>query len=135
MSVESLLKEFAAVSSSPKAQLAKYKAQGKKVIGVLPYYAPEELVYALDMVPVGLWGSNDKTVTLAKEYFLTFYCSMVQLDMEMGLDGTLDILDGMITPTCCDTLRPASQNFRVALDEKLHKFSDRQHAEPSESNQ
>jgi bcr-type benzoyl-CoA reductase subunit C len=120
--IDEMIKEFQDVVSNPGKQMKAYKDQGKKLIGIVPYYAPEELVYALDMVPVGLWGSNDKTVTLAKEYFLTFYCSLVQLDMEMGLDGTLDILDGMITPTCCDTLRPASQNFRVALDEKLHKF-------------
>ena len=37
----------------------------------------------------------------------------------MLLDGTLDQLDGIITPTICDTLRPMSQNFRVAMSEKL----------------
>ena len=28
-------------------------------------------------------------------------------------------LDGLITPTICDTLRPMSQNFRVAMKDKL----------------
>ena len=37
----------------------------------------------------------------------------------MLLDGTLDDLDGLITPTICDTLRPMSQNFRVAMKDKL----------------
>ena len=37
----------------------------------------------------------------------------------MLLDGTLDQLDGIITPTICDTLRPMSQNFRVAMEGKL----------------
>ena len=37
----------------------------------------------------------------------------------MLLDGTLDDLDGLITPTICDTLRPMSQNFRVAMEGKL----------------
>ena len=119
MSVESLLKEFAAVSSSPKAQLAKYKAQGKKVIGVLPYYAPEELVYAAGMVPMGIWGTNDKTISRAKEYCATFYCTIAQLALEMLLDGTMNGLDGVITPTICDTLRPMSQNIRVAVGDKI----------------
>lgn len=119
MSVESLLKEFAAVSSSPKAQLAKYKAEGKKVIGVLPYYAPEELVYAAGMVPMGIWGTNDKTISRAKEYCATFYCTVAQLALEMLLDGTMNGLDGVITPTICDTLRPMSQNIRVAMNGKM----------------
>jgi len=37
----------------------------------------------------------------------------------MLLDGTMDLLDGVITPTICDTLRPMSQNIRVAMSEKL----------------
>ena len=119
MSIEALLKEFAEVSEHPHRQIKKYKAEGKKVIGVLPYYAPEELVYASGMVPMGIWGSNKKTIAQAKEYCATFYCTIAQLALEMLLDGTLDDLDGLITPTICDTLRPMSQNFRVAMEGKL----------------
>ena len=119
MSIEALLKEFAEVSANPKAQLEKYKAAGKKVIGVLPYYAPEELVYAAGMVPMGIWGSNTKTISRAKEYCATFYCTIAQLALEMLLDGTMKDLDGVITPTICDTLRPMSQNIRVAVGDKL----------------
>ena len=119
MSIEVLLKEFAEVSEHPHRQIEAFKAEGKKVIGVLPYYAPEELVYAAGMVPMGIWGSNKKTISMAKEYCATFYCTIAQLALEMLLDGTLDDLDGLITPTICDTLRPMSQNFRVAMKDKL----------------
>ena len=37
MSIEALLKEFQDIAYSPKKQLAAFKAEGKKVIGVLPY--------------------------------------------------------------------------------------------------
>ena len=119
MSIEVMIKEFAEIAANPKAQLAKYKAEGKKCIGVLPYYAPEELVEASGMVPFGMWGSNKKTIARAKEYCATFYCTIAQLALEMLLDGTMDQLDGIITPTICDTLRPMSQNFRVAMKDKL----------------
>ena len=46
MSINALLDEFKVKAASPKKLLAEYKAQGKKVVGVLPYYAPDELVYA-----------------------------------------------------------------------------------------
>ena len=119
MSVEVMLNEFKEVSEHPYRQLCAYKEQGKKVIGVLPYYAPEELVVAAGMIPMTIWGSNKKSISMAKEYCATFYCTIAQLALEMLLDGTLDQLDGIITPTICDTLRPMSQNIRVAMSEKL----------------
>ena len=119
MSINALLDEFKVKAASPKKLLAEYKAQGKKVVGVLPYYAPDELVYAAGMVPMGIWGSNNKTISRAKEYCATFYCTIAQLALEMMLDGTMDGLDGVITPTICDTLRPMSQNFRVSMGEKM----------------
>ncbi len=119
MSTEILLNEFKEVSEHPYKVLSQYKQEGKKVIGVLPYFAPVELVVAAGMVPMGIWGSNNKTIALAKEYCATFYCTIAQLALEMLLDGTMDQLDGIITPTICDTLRPMSQNIRVAMSEKL----------------
>ncbi len=119
MSIETMVKEFAAIAASPKAQLKKYKDAGYKCIGVLPYYAPEELVAAAGMVPLGMWGSNKKTISKAKEYCATFYCTIAQIDLEMLLDGTCDQLDGVITPAICDTLRPMTQNIRVAMEGKL----------------
>lgn len=119
MSIDKRIEEFAKIAASPKAQLAKYKAQGKKVIGVLPYYAPDELVYAAGMVPMGIWGTNTKTISRAKEYCATFYCTIAQLALEMLLDGTMKDLDGVITPTICDTLRPMSQNIRVSMGDKM----------------
>ena len=119
MSIELMMKEFQEVAYNPGKQLASFKAAGKKVIGVLPYYAPEELVYAAGMVPMGMWGSNKKTISRAKEYCATFYCTIAQLALEMLLDGTMDQLDGLITPTICDTLRPMSQNFRVSIGDKI----------------
>jgi len=112
--IDEILSQFKEVVASPKKQLAKYKAEGKKVIGCFPYYVPEELVYAADMVPFGVWGKRG-TINKAKEYFATFYCTIAQMNMEMGLEGTLDGLDGVIVTSMCDTLRPLSQNFRVGV--------------------
>ena len=112
MAISALIEEFQKVSASPKTMLAKYKAQGKKAIGCLPYYVPEELVYAAGMVPMGVWGCNGKQEVRSKEYCASFYCTIAQQSLEMLLDGTLDGLDGIITPVLCDTLRPMSQNFK-----------------------
>ncbi|WP_129598067.1 2-hydroxyacyl-CoA dehydratase subunit D [Anaerophilus nitritogenes] len=112
--IEELLNQFSEIAKSPKKQLNQYLAQGKKAIGCFPYYVPEELVYAADMVPFGIWGQTGGTINQAKEYFAAFYCTIAQLNLEMGLKGTLDGLSGVIASSMCDTLRPFTQNFRVA---------------------
>ena len=71
------------------------------------------------MVPMGIWGSNGKQQIRSKEYCATFYCTIAQQSLEMLLDGTLDDIDGIITPVLCDTLRPMSQNFKVAMKDKM----------------
>jgi bcr-type benzoyl-CoA reductase subunit C len=119
--IEELIKEFKDIAYNPKNQLAKYKSQGKKVIGCFPYYIPEELVYAADMVPMGVWGKSG-TPNKAKEYFPSFYCTIAQMGLEMGLDGTLDGLSGVILSSICDTLRPFTQNFRVAVPQLPFMF-------------
>ena len=130
MSTEVLLKEFAEVSEHPYRVLSAYKKEGKKVIGVLPYFAPTELVVAAGMVPMGIWGSNSKTIAMAKEYCATFYCTMAQLALEMLLDGTLDQLDGVITPTICDTLRPMSQMCIRDSAQAGHRHHPRAEGQP-----
>lgn len=119
MAIEALIREFADIAANPKRQLAAYKAAGKKAIGVMPYYVPEEIIYAGGAVPMGMWGSNTKVISLAKEYCLSFYCSLCQIDLEMLLDGTCDQLDGVVTPTMCDTLRPMSQNVKCSVGDKI----------------
>lgn len=109
-----LLDQFCEIANSPRKQLDQYLAQGKKAIGCFPYYVPEEIVYAADMVPFGIWGQTGGIINEAKEYFAAFYCTIAQLNLEMGLNGTLDGLSGVIAPSICDTLRPFTQNFRVA---------------------
>lgn len=117
--IERLISELKEVAYHPRRQFDAFRAQGKKVIGIMPYHVPEELVYAAGMVPMGMWGTNKKTISRAKEYCATFYCSLAQLDLEMLMDGTMDGMDGVITPTPCDTLRPMSQNIKVAMKDKM----------------
>lgn len=113
--IKSLLAQFEEIADNPKRQLDKYISEGKKVIGCYPYYVPEELIYAAGMIPMGLWGKLGNP-NKAKAYFASFYCSLVQMNMEMALNGTLQKLSGVVHTTLCDTLRPSSQNFRVAMD-------------------
>lgn len=119
--IEELLNQFKDVAYNPGQQMKKYKEQGKKIIGCFPYYVPEEIVYAADMVPFGVWGEHG-TISKAKEYFASFYCTIAQMNLEMALSGKLDGLSGVILSSMCDTLRPLTQNFRVAIPQLPFMF-------------
>lgn len=116
--IKELLEQFKYYANNPRKQLDKYLAEGKKAVGVFPYYAPEEIVYAAGVVPFGVWGGQG-SIERAKEYFPTFYYSLALRCLEMALDGTLDGLSASIVTTLDDTLRPFSQNYKVGVGQKI----------------
>ena len=112
--IETMIATFKHVAANPHEQLQKHLAAGKRVIGVGPYYVPEELVHAAGAVPFGVWGCMG-TANEARKYFPPFYCSLCQMTLEMGLTGKLDGLSAYMTTALCDTLRAASQNWRAGV--------------------
>lgn len=100
--------------ASPKAQLDYYLSQGKQVVGCFAPYAPEELVHACGMIPMGLWGGH-VDLKLAKSYLPAFACPIMQANMELGLKGAYQGLSAVIIPTMCDTLRCMTQNWRFGV--------------------
>lgn len=116
--IKELLAPFAAAASNPSAQVERYVAEGKRIIGVGPYYVPEELVRAGGGVPFGVWGMVGPAVE-AKKYFPPFFCSICQTTLEMGLTGKLDQLSGMMITGLCDNLRPFSQNWSAGVGSKI----------------
>jgi bcr-type benzoyl-CoA reductase subunit C len=112
--IEELLGQFSKIVSNPKNRLDNYKAKGKKVIGCMPVYCPEELVYAADMVPFGIWGAEIE-VSQAKKYFPAFICSILQTSLEMGLRGDLDQLSAVMIPVLCDSLKCMGQNWKQGV--------------------
>ena len=51
--VKALLAELRSVCADPRARLDEALSQGRKTVGVLPYFCPEELVYAAGLLPFG----------------------------------------------------------------------------------
>lgn len=112
--VNETLAELREIAENPGAQLKAHLDAGKRVIGVGPYYVPEELVYAAGAVPFGVWGCVG-VADECKKYFPPFYCSICQMTLEMGLNGTLGSLSGMMVTTLCDTLKAFSQNWKAGV--------------------
>lgn len=113
--VAKLLQSFEDIAKCPQKQFSKYISEGKKVVGCLPEYTPEELVVAAGMVPFGIWGAENKELSEAKKFFAPFYCSMAQTSLEMGLRGELNQLSAVLIPILCDTLKCLGQNWKIGV--------------------
>ena len=100
--------------ANPREQLDRYWEQGKQVVGCFAPYAPEELVHAAGLIPMGMWGGRTE-LKLAKSYLPAFACPIMQANMELGLKGAYQGISAVIIPTMCDTLRCMTQNWRFGM--------------------
>jgi len=114
MSVNSILDQFNAIASNPAGQLKSYLKDGKKVVGVAPVYAPEEIIHSMGLVPMGIWGA-DGEVQEAKRYFPAFICSIMQSLLEQGMKGTYKGISAIAIPSLCDSLKTVGQNWKCAV--------------------
>lgn len=109
-----LLHQFHTIAASPKAQMERYLAQGKKVVLCAPVYTPEEILHAMDLVPFGVWG-GDVELNRAKEYCPAFLCSIVQSILELGMTGVYAGASAIVIPSLCDTLKTLGENWKYAV--------------------
>ena len=112
--VKEMLSELHSVCADPRAQLEAALARGRKAVGVLPYFCPEELVYAAGMLPFGLWGAEMQT-SLSGRYYPAFTCSLLHTALEMGLRGQLAGLSAIMVPLCCDSLKCFGPNWKYGV--------------------
>ena len=112
--IKEMLAELQGICADPGAQLEAALAQGRKAVGVLPYFCPEELVYAAGMLPFGLWGA-ELQASLSGRYFPAFTCSLLHTALEMGLRGRLAGLSAVMVPLCCDSLKCFGPNWKYGV--------------------
>ncbi|MBN1367243.1 MAG: 2-hydroxyacyl-CoA dehydratase [Dehalococcoidales bacterium] len=74
-----------------------WKQQGKKIIGTLSSYVPEEIIWAAGMLPWRITGSWKENIPHAKVYRSDNSCSYCNHVLESVLNGELDFLDGLVT--------------------------------------
>lgn len=105
------------------SNLQKLKQQGKKIIGYLCSYCPEELIYAAGMVPVRVLG-GEGPFTLSSNYLHSFYCPYSHGCLNEGLKGEDSYLDGLVFSYACEHTRGAYDSWRVHRPVKFSHFLD-----------
>ena len=112
--IDDILTELETISRNPRAQLDACLAAGKKAVGVMPYFCPEELVYAAGMQPFGLWGA-DMVCDQSRRYYPAFICSILHSVLELGITGKLAGLSAIMIPFSCDSLKGMATNWEVSV--------------------
>lgn len=81
------------------------KAQGKRIIGWVCIYVPEEIIYAAGFHPMRIVGSLNRDTPIADAYLYSNNCTFSRSILEEGLSGKLDFLDGFVSCNTCDHIR------------------------------
>jgi benzoyl-CoA reductase subunit C len=106
--------EFANVSSGlENSHVRDWKASGKKVVGFACSYVPEEILYAMDILPYRITGKGCSDTSHADSYLSRVNCSFSRCCLELVFDGQYDFLDGVVFVNGCDHIRRAYDNWEA----------------------
>jgi len=98
---------------------------GGLAIGYMPIYVPQELFHAQGAMAVGILGGGDQVEIIRGDaYYQSYICHIPRSTIELGLNGSLDCLDGMIFPAICDVIRNLSGIWKLQFPDKLIRYLD-----------
>jgi len=113
-------KELREVVANPTAYARRLKeSTGKKIVGYVCSYTPEEIIMAAGAHPIRLLGSKEN-IHLADSHLQSYCCSLIRGILEEGLSRRIDYLDGMVFPHTCDSIQRLSDIWRMNIGFGFH---------------
>lgn len=98
---------------------------GRKVIGYLPVYVPEEIIHAAGMLPLGISGGGDQMEVIHGDaYYQSYICRIPRSTIELGVTKRLDFVDGMVFPSICDVIRNLSGMWKLMFPDTYVRYLD-----------
>ncbi|MFX1446216.1 MAG: 2-hydroxyacyl-CoA dehydratase, partial [Promethearchaeota archaeon] len=86
-------------------ELKQAKEEGKKVIGTFCLYVPDEIIFALDAIGVGLCGGTNFSNYAAEDLLPTNICALIKSAIGFGVGNSCPyyaMTDILIGETTCD---------------------------------
>ena len=96
----------------PNKAVKLWKDQGKKVIGFMCSYVPEEVIYAAGMLPFRIRGTGCTRTNNSDVVMSNYSCSFARACLEFALDGTFGFLDGLVGVDSCSQMHRLFDNWR-----------------------
>ena len=108
------LEEMSRVANTlENAYVAECVEQGKKIVGYVCSYLPEEILYAAGLLPYRITGRGCDDTSLADTYLARVNCTFARCCLENGLRGRFDFLAGAVFVNGCDHIRRAYENWEA----------------------
>ena len=110
--VSEVIRKLTTVAENPgKAVKESCEKTGKRAVGFVAPYGPEEIAYAAGCLPVGLWGAQVE-LRRVRTYLPPFACSIMQSVVELAASGAYDGLAAVVISSPCDTLKCIGQKWK-----------------------
>lgn len=117
------------------AEVMEHRSQGKKVIGWLCTYVPEEIIHAAGALPVRITGySREMELEDGNAYLYINNCSFTRSCLQMGIRGEYGFLDGVVAGSTCDGVRRLFDLWHYYIKMPFHhvltvprKYTERAH--------
>jgi bzd-type benzoyl-CoA reductase N subunit len=110
------LQELAEVSRTlENSYVDAWKRDGKKVVGFVCSYMPEEILYAMDILPYRITGRGVQDTSHADSYLTRVNCSFARACLELGFLGQYGFLDGAVWNNGCDHIRRCYDNWKAKI--------------------
>ncbi len=94
--------------------IREWKRQGKKVVGWLCNYVPEEIIHAAGMLPIRVTGdSRELELDDADAYLHIYTCSFTRSCLQLALEDQFNFLDGFAAAAMCDGSRRLADVWRA----------------------
>ncbi|MBI1847451.1 MAG: 2-hydroxyacyl-CoA dehydratase, partial [Candidatus Rokubacteria bacterium] len=128
MRAEDVLDRCRALVAQPLGQVAegwKRAHPGGRAVAAYPVWAPAEVIHAAGMLPLSLLGGGTTVeLTHADARFQSFVCSIAKSTLELGFQGLVRGVDGLVFSNICDVARNLGsiyrRNFGDVFVEYLH---------------
>jgi len=97
-----------------------WKQKGKRVIGTICCYVPEEIIHAAGLLPIRIRATGCTDDSAAEAWMSPFSCSYARSCLEFLMNGTYDYLDGVVSSDGCLMAGRIYDNWRYAGKEKIN---------------
>jgi benzoyl-CoA reductase/2-hydroxyglutaryl-CoA dehydratase subunit BcrC/BadD/HgdB len=81
---------------------------GRSALGVLPIHYPKELLTALDILAVEMWGPPGPPRGPDAGRIQSYVCAVARNALAFIASGTADVVDGLLFPHTCDSIQGLS---------------------------
>lgn len=111
-----ILQDFRNTAVSPvNVSLQEWKKSGRKIIGCMYHYIPEEIITAAGMLPYRMKAIGSKGTELSESCFTQINCGFVRHLFDSGVRGELGFIDGLVSVNNCDHIRRFYENWQKKI--------------------